>query len=131
MQMIRCSTSLFAVSFSSAVPIVTCARSPEILAEMFAETSRRAGRHPLGAQRRQSGRGIDPSGRRGMSGMNAAGSRAWKGLFWNSAASLRTSRGHVAVYISDWYPRGTLLMMRRICGSKPMSSIRSASSMTT
>ena len=45
----RCSTSLFAVSFSSAVPIVI-----------------------------------------------------WYGRRWNSLAIERTSRGHVAVYMSDW-----------------------------
>ena len=45
----RCSTSLLAVSFSSAVPMVTCT-----------------------------------------------------GLRWKSLAICRTSRGHVAVYMSDW-----------------------------
>mmetsp|Transcript_53501 Transcript_53501/g.116639 ORF Transcript_53501/g.116639 Transcript_53501/m.116639 type:complete len:209 (-) Transcript_53501:587-1213(-) len=73
--MIRCSTSLLAVSFSLAVPMVT-----------------------------------------------------WHGSRWNSEASLLTSRGHVAVYMSDWYPGGTRAMIFRICGSNPMSSMRSASS---
>mmetsp|Transcript_15047 Transcript_15047/g.39057 ORF Transcript_15047/g.39057 Transcript_15047/m.39057 type:complete len:212 (-) Transcript_15047:682-1317(-) len=49
---------------------------------------------------------------------------------WNSEASRRTSGGQVAVNIIVCRCGGTCAMMRRICGSKPMSSIRSASSST-
>mmetsp|Transcript_66725 Transcript_66725/g.201420 ORF Transcript_66725/g.201420 Transcript_66725/m.201420 type:complete len:292 (+) Transcript_66725:841-1716(+) len=48
----------------------------------------------------------------------------------NSAASRRTEAGHVAVNITVCRSCGSSLITFRICGSNPMSSIRSASSRT-
>mmetsp|Transcript_24918 Transcript_24918/g.78533 ORF Transcript_24918/g.78533 Transcript_24918/m.78533 type:complete len:206 (+) Transcript_24918:523-1140(+) len=48
----------------------------------------------------------------------------------NSAASRRTEAGHVAVNITVCRSCGSSLITFRICGSNPMSSIRSASSST-
>mmetsp|Transcript_80097 Transcript_80097/g.206121 ORF Transcript_80097/g.206121 Transcript_80097/m.206121 type:complete len:215 (-) Transcript_80097:1004-1648(-) len=55
----------------------------------------------------------------------------WYGRFRKSSASFRTSFGHVAVKKSVWRWLGTSRKILRICGSKPMSSIRSASSRTS
>mmetsp|Transcript_8601 Transcript_8601/g.21946 ORF Transcript_8601/g.21946 Transcript_8601/m.21946 type:complete len:214 (+) Transcript_8601:422-1063(+) len=49
----------------------------------------------------------------------------------SSAASACTCTGHVAVKKSVWRSLGSFSKAARICGSKPMSSIRSASSSTT
>mmetsp|Transcript_65924 Transcript_65924/g.129703 ORF Transcript_65924/g.129703 Transcript_65924/m.129703 type:complete len:246 (-) Transcript_65924:132-869(-) len=53
-----------------------------------------------------------------------------KGWYKISAAKFRTSRGQVAVKNNVCRCLGNLAMILRICGSKPMSSIRSASSKT-
>mmetsp|Transcript_37669 Transcript_37669/g.98700 ORF Transcript_37669/g.98700 Transcript_37669/m.98700 type:complete len:218 (+) Transcript_37669:288-941(+) len=49
----------------------------------------------------------------------------------NSDASARIFFGHVAVNKSIWYPGGTLPRALRMSGSKPISSMRSASSSVT
>mmetsp|Transcript_17082 Transcript_17082/g.59923 ORF Transcript_17082/g.59923 Transcript_17082/m.59923 type:complete len:205 (-) Transcript_17082:387-1001(-) len=48
----------------------------------------------------------------------------------NSSAILRISGGHVALNMSVWRSRPMREMMRRMSRSKPMSSMRSASSST-
>ena len=52
------------------------------------------------------------------------------GLFKNFSASLRISSGIVALNIKVWRLFGSLLTMVSMSGMKPMSSMRSASSMT-
>mmetsp|Transcript_6257 Transcript_6257/g.16668 ORF Transcript_6257/g.16668 Transcript_6257/m.16668 type:complete len:218 (-) Transcript_6257:731-1384(-) len=55
----------------------------------------------------------------------------WKASRRNSLARRRTLAGHVAVKNSVWRCLGILARILRICGSKPMSSMRSASSSTS
>jgi hypothetical protein len=52
------------------------------------------------------------------------------GFTSKSPAILRTSFGHVAVYMRVCLREGISFTILRICGSNPMSSIRSASSST-
>lgn len=54
----------------------------------------------------------------------------WTGWTRSSSAILRTSLGQVAVYIRVCRPEGMSLTIFRICGSNPISSMRSASSRT-
>mmetsp|Transcript_44334 Transcript_44334/g.37194 ORF Transcript_44334/g.37194 Transcript_44334/m.37194 type:complete len:213 (-) Transcript_44334:178-816(-) len=55
------------------------------------------------------------------------------GFFKYEAARRSTALGHVAVNMSDWnwFSLGIWSRISRICGSNPMSSMRSASSNTT
>ena len=55
----------------------------------------------------------------------------WIGLVRIAVATLTTARGHVAVKNSVCRAEGARARILRICGSKPMSSMRSASSRTT
>mmetsp|Transcript_7839 Transcript_7839/g.12349 ORF Transcript_7839/g.12349 Transcript_7839/m.12349 type:complete len:268 (-) Transcript_7839:424-1227(-) len=54
----------------------------------------------------------------------------WIGLVRMAVATRTTARGHVAVKKSVWRWEGARARILRICGSKPMSSMRSASSNT-
>ena len=54
----------------------------------------------------------------------------WMGLVRMAVATRTTARGHVAVKNSVWRAAGACARIFRICGSKPMSSMRSASSNT-
>lgn len=49
---------------------------------------------------------------------------------WNSEASFWMAGGHVAENMSVWRSARVAPAMARMCGSKPRSSIRSASSST-
>ena len=59
--------------------------------------------------------------------MRTSAASGWR----NVSAILRTPSGHVAVNMSVCRAVGHSLMIFLICGSNPMSSIRSASSRTT